>query len=245
MLSIKNLFASIDGAKILKGFNLEVKPGEIHAIMGPNGSGKSTLSSCIAGKENCEVNAGEIKFFSETLLEIPIHERALKGIFLAFQYPPEVPGVSNINFLKSAINSKRKHNNLDPISPNEFFEKFNAAKKMLSFDESLSMRFVNDGFSGGEKKKSEILQMLMLQPQLVILDEIDSGLDIDALKIISEGINKFHNSKNAIIIITHYNRILEYVKPDFIHIMNNGAIIKSGDSELAKELEAFGYSKWV
>jgi Fe-S cluster assembly ATP-binding protein len=244
MLSIKNLQASIEGREILRGLNLEVKAGEIHAIMGPNGSGKSTLASVLAGKENYEVTAGEVLFDGKELLEMSPEVRAREGLFLAFQYPVEIPGVSNINFLKTAINEIRAYKNLPPIEAKEFLKMIKEKQKLVEFDASLANRSLNEGFSGGEKKRNEILQLAMLQPKLAILDETDSGLDIDALRIVAQGVNKLRSAENAFIIITHYQRLLEYIVPDFVHVLYNGQIVKSGTKELALELEEKGYD-WL
>lgn len=244
MLRIKNLKASIEGNQILKGIDLEVKAGEIHAIMGPNGSGKSTLSSVLAGREEYEVEAGEITFLGQALLEMSPEERSREGLFLAFQYPVEIPGVSNINFLKAAINAKREHQGKEPISAKEFMMMVKEKQALVELRENLANRSVNEGFSGGEKKRNEIFQMAMLEPRLGILDETDSGLDIDALKIVANGVNKLRNQNNAFIVITHYQRLLDYIVPDFVHVLFNGRIVKSGDKSLALELEERGYD-WI
>ncbi len=243
MLNVSNLKASIDGNAILNGLNLEVKPGEIHAIMGPNGSGKSTLSNVLAGKEDYDVS-GSVLFNGKDLLELSAEERAREGIFLAFQYPIEIPGVSNANFLKTAIAEKRKHLGLEPLAPAEFLKMMREKMKLVEMDQSFVSRSVNEGFSGGEKKRNEIFQMAMLEPQLAILDETDSGLDIDALKIVSKGLNQLKTKDNAFIIITHYQRLLDYIVPDFVHVLYNGKIVKSGDKSLALELEEKGYD-WI
>jgi Fe-S cluster assembly ATP-binding protein len=243
MLNIKNLRASIENKSILNGLNLEVKPGEIHAIMGPNGSGKSTLSNVLAGKEDYEVS-GSVLFNGKDLLELSAEERAREGIFLAFQYPIEIPGVSNANFLKTAIAEKRKHLGLDPLAPAEFLKMMREKMKLVEMDQSFVSRSVNEGFSGGEKKRNEIFQMAMLEPKLAILDETDSGLDIDALKIVSNGVNQLKTKDNAFIIITHYQRLLNYIVPDFVHVLFEGRIVKSGDKSLALELEEKGYD-WI
>ncbi len=243
-LKIKGLKASIDGNQILKGIDLEIKPGEVHAIMGPNGSGKSTLSSVLAGREEFEVEAGEVSFLGHNLLELAPEERAREGVFLAFQYPVEIPGVSNINFLKAAINAKRKHQGLDDISAKEFMMMVKEKQALVELKQSLANRSVNEGFSGGEKKRNEIFQMAMLDPKLGILDETDSGLDIDALKIVANGVNKLKTKDNAFIVITHYQRLLNYIVPDFVHVLYNGRIVKSGDKSLALELESKGYD-WI
>lgn len=243
-LKIKGLKASIDGNQILKGIDLEIKPGEVHAIMGPNGSGKSTLSSVLAGREEFEVEAGEVSFLGHNLLELAPEERAREGLFLAFQYPVEIPGVSNINFLKAAINAKRKHQGLEDISAKDFMMMVKEKQALVELKQSLANRSVNEGFSGGEKKRNEIFQMAMLDPKLGILDETDSGLDIDALKIVANGVNKLKTKDNAFIVITHYQRLLNYVVPDFVHVLYNGRIVKSGDKSLALKLESKGYD-WI
>ena len=245
MLSIKDLRATIDGKEILKGINLEVKAGEIHAIMGPNGSGKSTLAAVLTGREGYEVTAGEVWFEGKNLLELPAEERARMGIFLAFQYPVEIPGVSITNFMKSAVNEVRKYKNLESLSSVDFLKLMREKEKLVGLTKELASRAVNVGFSGGEKKRNEIFQMAMLEPSLGILDETDSGLDIDALKIVSEGVNKLRNDKNAFIVITHYQRLLNYIVPDFVHVLYNGRIIKSGDKSLALELEENGYDTLI
>lgn len=241
MLSIKNLHASIDGKEILKGINLEVKAGEIHAIMGPNGSGKSTLSAVLAGREDYEVTEGEVTFNGKDLLELSPEDRAREGVFLAFQYPVEIPGVSNINFLKTALNEIRTYKGQAPIEAKDFLAMVKKKQKLVELDVKLANRSVNEGFSGGEKKRNEIFQMAMLEPKLAILDETDSGLDIDALRIVSNGVNKLKSTENATIIITHYQRLLDYIVPDVVHILYNGRIVKSGPKELALELEEKGY----
>ena len=243
MITIKNLHASVEGKEILKGINLSVKAGEVHAIMGPNGSGKSTLSSVLAGKEDYDVTEGEVLFNGMNLLDMAPEVRAREGLFLAFQYPIEIPGVSNINFLKTAINEIRAHKGLDPIQPKDFLAMVKEKQKLVELDGKLANRSVNEGFSGGEKKRNEIFQMAMLQPKLAILDETDSGLDIDALKIVANGVNTLKNKENAFIVITHYQRLLDYIVPDFVHILYNGRIVKSGTKELALELEANGYDE--
>ena len=242
--SIKNLRASLEGNQILKGINLEVKPGEVHAIMGPNGSGKSTLSSVLAGREDYEVEADEVTFLGKDLLELAPEERAREGLFLAFQYPVEIPGVSNINFLKAAINAKRKHAGLDDITAKDFMAMVKEKQAMVELKSNLANRSVNEGFSGGEKKRNEIFQMAMLEPKLGILDETDSGLDIDALKIVSNGVNKLRGADRSFIVITHYQRLLDYIVPDFVHVLFEGRIVKSGGKELALELEEKGYD-WI
>jgi Fe-S cluster assembly ATP-binding protein len=244
MLSIKNLRASVEGNEILKGLNLEVKVGEVHAIMGPNGSGKSTLASILAGKSDYEITSGTVIFDGKDLLEMNPETRACEGVFLAFQYPVEIPGVSNINFLKTALNEIRAYKNLPPVEAKEFLKSLKEKQKLVEFDAALAGRSLNEGFSGGEKKRNEIFQMAMLDPKLAILDETDSGLDIDALRIVSKGINKLRSDKNAFLIITHYQRLLEYVIPDFVHVLYNGQIVKSGGKELALELEKKGYD-WL
>ena len=244
MLKIKNLHAGIEETKILKGINLEVNAGEIHAIMGPNGSGKSTLSAVIAGNENYEVDEGTVSLYDEDLLELDPDERAHKGVFLSFQYPVEIPGISVSNFMKAAINEKRKNLGVEPISAKDLLHKMREKMELLNMKPGYLSRNMNEGFSGGEKKRNEIFQMAMLEPKLSILDETDSGLDIDALKIVANGVNKLKSSENATIIITHYQRLLNYIVPDFVHVLHDGKIIKSGGKELAHELEAKGYD-WV
>lgn len=244
MLSIKNLKASVEGKEILKGLNLEVKAGEIHAIMGPNGSGKSTLASVLAGREDYEITDGEVNFDGKDLLDLSPEDRAREGLFLAFQYPVEIPGVSNINFLKTALNEVRAYKNLPPIEGKEFLTLLKDRQKLLEFDASLANRSLNEGFSGGEKKRNEILQLAMLEPKLSILDETDSGLDIDALRIVSQGVNKLRTANNAFIVITHYQRLLEHIVPDYVHVLYKGRIVKSGTKELALELEEKGYD-WL
>ena len=244
MLKIENLHARIEEKEILKGINLNVKAGEIHAIMGPNGSGKSTLSSVIAGKEEYEVTEGDIYLNDENIEDLAPEERAHKGIFLSFQYPVEIPGVSVTNFIKTAINETRKANGLEELSAKDMLQKIRATAEMLEIDRKFLSRSLNEGFSGGEKKRNEIFQMAMLEPKLAILDETDSGLDIDALKIVANGVNKLRNENNAVIVITHYQRLLEYIVPDYVHVLHNGKIVKSGGPELALELEEKGYD-WV
>jgi Fe-S cluster assembly ATP-binding protein len=241
MLSIKNLHASIDGKEILKGINLEIKVGEVHAIMGPNGSGKSTLAAVLAGRSEYEVTEGEIIYNGKNLLELEAEDRAREGVFLAFQYPIEIPGVSNINFLKTAIGEIRAYKGLDPMKAKDFLMMLKEKQKLVEIDRTLVSRSINEGFSGGEKKRNEIFQMAMLEPKLSILDETDSGLDIDALRIVANGVNKLKSEDNATIIITHYQRLLDYIIPDFVHILYNGKIVKSGLKELALELEEKGY----
>ena len=245
MLKINNLHAKIeDGAEILKGINLEIKPGEVHAIMGPNGAGKSTLSSVIAGKEDYEVTAGEILFEGEEISGDAPEERAHKGIFLSFQYPVEIPGVSVTNFIKAAMNENRKANGLEELSAKEMLALIRENSEKLEIKKDFLGRSLNEGFSGGEKKRNEIFQMMMLNPKLAILDETDSGLDIDALRIVADGVNKFRNEGNAVLLITHYQRLLNYIQPDFVHVLADGKIIKTGDKSLALELEDKGYD-WL
>ena len=244
MLSIKNLHASIGDKEILKGINLEVKAGEIHAIMGPNGAGKSTLSAVIAGNENYEVTQGEILLENQDISELAPEERAHKGVFLSFQYPVEIPGVSVTNFMKTAINETRKANGMEDMPANEMLKVIREKSELLEIDRKFLSRSLNEGFSGGEKKRNEIFQMAMLEPKLAILDETDSGLDIDALRIVANGVNKLKSDKNAIIVITHYQRLLDYIVPDFVHVLHNGKIVKSGGKELALELEEKGYD-WI
>ena len=244
MLSIKNLHASIGVKEILKGINLEVKAGEIHAIMGPNGAGKSTLASIIAGNENYEVTGGEITLDGEDLSELAPEERAHKGVFLSFQYPVEIPGVSVTNFMRTAINETRKANGQEEMSAKEMLKVIREKSELLEIDRKFLSRSLNEGFSGGEKKRNEIFQMAMLEPKLAILDETDSGLDIDALRIVANGVNKLKSDKNAIIVITHYQRLLDHIVPDFVHVLFNGKIVKSGGKELAHELEEKGYD-WI
>lgn len=244
MLSIKNLHAAIGDKEILKGINIEVKAGEVHAIMGPNGSGKSTLSAVIAGNENYEVTDGEVFLDGEDLADLAPEERAHKGVFLSFQYPVEIPGVSVTNFMKTAINETRKANGQEEMSANEMLKVIREKSELLEIDRKFLSRSLNEGFSGGEKKRNEIFQMAMLEPKLAILDETDSGLDIDALRIVANGVNKLKSEKNAIIVITHYQRLLDYIVPDFVHVLYNGRIVKSGGKELAYELEEKGYD-WI
>lgn len=244
MLSIKNLQAKIGDKQILNGINLEVRPGEVHAIMGPNGSGKSTLASVLAGREEFEVTGGEVVYNGKNLLEFSPEDRAREGVFLAFQYPVEIPGVSTINFMKTAVNQIRKYRGQELLDAVSFLGVMKEKMKLVEIDQSLLNRALNEGFSGGEKKRNEIFQMAMLEPKLSILDETDSGLDIDALKIVSNGVNKLRNSNNATIVVTHYQRLLEYIVPDFVHVLYKGKIVKSGGKELALELEAKGYD-WI
>ncbi len=243
MITIKNLHASVEGKEILRGINLEIKAGEVHAIMGPNGSGKSTLSSVLAGREDYEVTEGEVTFNGKDLLEMAAEDRAREGLFLAFQYPVEIPGVSNINFLKTAINEIRHYKGQEAIPAKDFLSLVKEKQKLVELDGKLTNRSVNEGFSGGEKKRNEIFQMAVLEPKLAILDETDSGLDIDALKIVANGVNALKNEHNAFVVITHYQRLLDYIVPDFVHILYNGKIVKSGTKELAMELEAKGYDE--
>jgi len=244
MLKINNLHASVEDKAILRGINLEVKPGEVHAIMGPNGSGKSTLASVIAGKEEYEVEQGEILLEDENIDELAAEERAHKGIFLSFQYPVEIPGVSVTNFMKTAINESRKAKGLEDMPANEMLKMIREKSEMLEIDRKFLSRSLNEGFSGGEKKRNEIFQMAMLEPKLAILDETDSGLDIDALRIVANGVNKLKSKDNAVIVITHYQRLLDYIVPDFVHVLHNGQIVKSGTKELAHQLEEKGYD-WI
>jgi Fe-S cluster assembly ATP-binding protein len=243
MITIKNLHASIGDKEILKGINLEIKAGEVHAIMGPNGSGKSTLSSVLAGREDYEVTQGEVIFNGKNLLELPPEDRAREGLFLAFQYPVEIPGVSNINFLKTAVNEIRAYKGQEEMPAKDFLALVKEKQKLVELDGKLANRSVNEGFSGGEKKRNEIFQMAMLNPKLAILDETDSGLDIDALRIVATGVNALKSKDNAFVVITHYQRLLDYIVPDFVHILYKGKIVKSGGKELALELEAKGYDE--
>ncbi len=244
MLRIKNLQARIEEKEILKGINLEVKAGEVHAIMGPNGSGKSTLASVLSGRETYEVTGGSVLFEGKDLLELSPEERACEGLFLAFQYPVEIPGVSTINFLKTAVNAIREYRGEEAMDAVSFLKMMKEKTKLVEIDEALLKRSLNEGFSGGEKKRNEIFQMAMLEPKLTILDETDSGLDIDALRIVANGVNKLRNKNNAVIVVTHYQRLLDYIVPDFVHVLYNGRIVKSGPKELALELEAKGYD-WI
>jgi len=244
MLKIENLHASINGSEILKGLSLEINAGEVHAIMGPNGAGKSTLASIIAGKEDYEISSGNISFDGKDLLELSIEDRAREGVFLAFQYPVEIPGVSNVNFLKTAINEIREHKGLTPLSAKDFLSLVKQKSALVDLDASLASRAVNEGFSGGEKKRNEIFQMAMLEPKLAVLDETDSGLDIDALRIVAGGVNTLKSKENATLVITHYQRLLDYIVPDFVHVLYDGKIVKTGGKELALELEEKGYD-WI
>jgi Fe-S cluster assembly ATP-binding protein len=244
MLTIENLHAQVEGKAILKGIDLDVKAGEVHAIMGPNGSGKSTLSSVVAGNEDYEVTQGEILLKGEDLSDLDTEQRAHKGIFLSFQYPIEIPGVSVTNFIKTAINANRKAQGLNDMPASELLKKIREKAKLLEIDSKFLSRSLNEGFSGGEKKRNEIFQMAMLEPTLAILDETDSGLDIDALKIVANGVNKLRSDDNAVVVITHYQRLLDYIVPDFVHVLYDGKIVKSGTKELAHELEAKGYD-WI
>jgi Fe-S cluster assembly ATP-binding protein len=244
MLSINDLRASIEGKEILKGINLEVKPGEVHAIMGPNGSGKSTLASVLAGREEYEVTGGSVSFEGKNILDMAPEERAAEGIFLAFQYPVEIPGVTTINFLKTAVNEIRKYRGENPLDAAQFLKMVREKAKLVSMNDSLLKRALNEGFSGGEKKRNEIFQMAVLEPKLAILDETDSGLDIDALRIVSEGVNSLRSPERATIVVTHYQRLLDYIVPDYVHVLYKGRIVKSGPKELALELEEKGYD-WI
>lgn len=244
MLSISNLQASIGEKQILKGINLEVNAGEVHAIMGPNGSGKSTLASVLAGREDYEITEGSVIFDGKDLLEMAPEERAAEGIFLAFQYPVEIPGVSTTNFLRTALNEIRKYHGQDPLDAVQFLKLMKEKMKLVNIDQTLLSRALNEGFSGGEKKRNEIFQMAMLEPRLAILDETDSGLDIDALRIVAEGVNKLRSPERATIVVTHYQRLLDYIVPDFVHVLYKGRIVKSGPKELAYELEEKGYD-WI
>ena len=245
MIKIENLHVEVDGNQILKGINLEVKAGETHAIMGPNGSGKSTLAQVLAGHEDYEVTQGKVEYLNKDLLEMDVDERACEGVFLAFQYPVELPGVNNTYFLKSALNAQRKYRGEKEIDAMEFMDLIGDKIKLLNLKDSLLKRPVNEGFSGGEKKRNEIFQMAILKPKLALLDETDSGLDIDALRIVAGGVNTMRNKENAIIIVTHYQRLLNYIVPDFVHVLVDGKIISSGDKNLALELEEKGYDKII
>ena len=244
MLKIKDLKANIEDKEILRGINLEVKPGEVHAIMGPNGSGKSTLASVLAGREEYEVTGGSVDFMGSDLLELSAEFRAREGIFLAFQYPIEIPGVTTTNFMKTALNQIREHRGLEKLDAVAFLKRMKEKMKLVEIDQSLLSRSLNEGFSGGEKKRNEIFQMAMLEPKLAILDETDSGLDIDALRIVANGVNALRSSDNATIVVTHYQRLLDYIVPDFVHVLYNGRIVKSGTKDLALELEEKGYD-WI
>ena len=244
MLEIKNLSASVGGKTILKGINLSIKPGEVHAIMGPNGSGKSTLAQVLAGRDSYTVEGGEVNFLGKDLLDMSPEDRACEGIFLAFQYPVEIPGVSNSYFLRSAMNAMKKYRGEPPVDAMDFLALVKEKARLVHMDEALINRAVNEGFSGGEKKRNEIFQMAVLDPKLAILDETDSGLDIDALKIVAEGVNALRRPDRAVLVITHYQRLLDYIVPDFVHVLADGRIIKSGDKNLATELEAKGYG-WL
>ena len=244
MLSVKDLYVSVEGLEILKGINLEVKPGEVHAIMGPNGSGKSTLANVLAGKEEYEVTSGEVTYFGEDLLEMSPEDRARQGLFLSFQYPVEIPGVPMVNFLKTAVNEHRKYRGEKELTAGEFLKLMREKKELVEMDTQLTNRSVNEGFSGGEKKKNEIFQMALLEPKLAILDETDSGLDIDALKTVAHGVNALRTPDNATIVVTHYQRLLEYIIPDYVHVLYKGKIVKSSGKELALELEEKGYD-WI
>ena len=244
MLKIENLHASVGDKEILRGINLEVKPGEVHAIMGPNGSGKSTLASVIAGNEKFTVTQGSVSFMGEDLLDLPIEERSRKGLFIGFQYPVEIPGVSMANFMKIAVNEQRKYKGFEPLTAAQFLKMMREKSAIVELDPKLTSRAVNEGFSGGEKKKNEIFQMAMLDPKLAILDETDSGLDIDALRIVATGVTKLHTPQNATVVITHYQRLLDYIVPDFVHVLYKGKIIYSGDKSLALKLEKEGYD-WL
>lgn len=244
MLKINNLHANIGDKEILKGLSLEINPGEVHAIMGPNGAGKSTLSSVLVGHPSFEVTEGEIEFEGESILDLEPEERAHLGMFLSFQYPVEIPGVSMVNFMRAAVNERRKAQGLDPMNATEFLKLMKEKRTLVELDSKLANRSVNEGFSGGEKKRNEIFQMAMLEPKLAILDETDSGLDIDALRIVANGVNALRSPERSAIVITHYQRLLDYIKPDFVHVLHNGRIVKSGGPELALELEEKGYD-WL
>jgi Fe-S cluster assembly ATP-binding protein len=241
MLTIQNLHAGIEGKKILNGINLEIKPGEIHAIMGPNGSGKSTLASVLAGRSDYEVIEGSVEFLGKDLLEMSPEQRAAEGLFLAFQYPVEIPGLNTVNFIKTAVNEVRKYRGEAPLDAVTFLKRMKERMALVNIEQTLISRSLNEGFSGGEKKRNEIFQMAMLEPRLAILDETDSGLDIDAIRIVSNGVNKLRNKDNAVLVVTHYQRLLDYIVPDFVHVLYNGRIVKSGSKELALELEERGY----
>jgi Fe-S cluster assembly ATP-binding protein len=244
MLTINDLKASIEGKSILNGINLSINPGEVHAIMGPNGAGKSTLSSVLAGRADYEVTGGTVDFMGKDLLELSPEDRAREGLFLAFQYPVEIPGVSSTNFLKTAINEKRKYLGLEPMEATDFLKFMRSKMEEMEMDKSLTSRSLNEGFSGGEKKRNEVFQMAMLEPKLCIMDETDSGLDIDALRLVSTGVNKLRDGERSFLVITHYQRLLDYIVPDYVHVLYKGRIVKSGDASLAKELEVKGYD-WI
>src|SRR5690554_292539 len=244
MLNIKDLHASIEDKAILKGLNLHVKPGEVHAIMGPNGSGKSTLAQMLAGRDDYRVDSGEVEWLGQNLLEMPIEERARSGIFLAFQYPIEIPGVSNAYFLRAAVNAVRRHQGLEELDAMDFLKRVKEEMKVVGMREEFLYRSVNEGFSGGEKKRNEVLQMSLLEPKLAVLDETDSGLDIDALRVVADGVNRLRSPERGMIVITHYQRLLDYIVPDYVHVLAGGRIVRSGGSELAHELEKRGYG-WV
>lgn len=241
MLSIQDLHAGIEGKKILNGINLHIKAGEVHAIMGPNGSGKSTLANVLAGRTDYEVSRGTVEFLGNDLLELSPEKRAGEGLFLAFQYPVEIPGLNTINFIKTAVNEVRKYRGQDPLDAVRFLKMMKEKMALMNIEQSLLSRSLNEGFSGGEKKRNEVFQMAMLEPKLAILDETDSGLDIDAIRIVSNGVNKLRNKDNAVLVVTHYQRLLDYIVPDFVHVLYNGRIVKSGTKELALELEERGY----
>jgi Fe-S cluster assembly ATP-binding protein len=241
MLTIQNLHAGIEGKKILNGINLDIKPGEVHAIMGPNGSGKSTLASVLAGRSDYEVLEGSVEFMGKDLLELSPEDRAAEGLFLAFQYPVEIPGLNTVNFIKTAVNEIRKYRGEAPLDAVTFLKRMKEKMALVNIEQTLLSRSLNEGFSGGEKKRNEVFQMAMLEPRLAILDETDSGLDIDAIRIVSNGVNKLRNKDNAILVVTHYQRLLDYIVPDFVHVLYNGRIVKSGPKELALELEERGY----
>tara|TARA_B100000886_G_C20303826_1_gene440886 strand:+ start:122 stop:874 length:753 start_codon:yes stop_codon:yes gene_type:complete len=244
MLNIKDLYAKVEEKDILKGLSIEVKPGEVHAIMGPNGSGKSTMGNVLSGRPGYEATAGSVTFKGKDLLELETEERAREGLFLAFQYPVEIPGVSNMEFLKAAVDAKRKHQGLDEISSVDFLKLARETCKRVNLDASFLKRGVNEGFSGGEKKRNEIMQMMLLEPELCILDETDSGLDIDALQVVADGVNAMRDGKRSFLVVTHYQRLLDYIVPDYVHVLAGGRIVKSGDKSLALELEAKGYG-WL
>ena len=241
MLTIQNLHAGIEGKKILNGINLEIKPGEVHAIMGPNGSGKSTLASVLAGRSDYEVLEGTVEFLGKNLLDLSPEDRAAEGLFLAFQYPVEIPGLNTVNFIKTAVNEIRKYRGEDPLDAVTFLKRMKEKMALVEISQVMLSRSLNEGFSGGEKKRNEVFQMAMLEPKLAILDETDSGLDIDAIRIVSNGVNKLRRKDNAVLVVTHYQRLLDYIVPDFVHVLYNGRIVKSGPKELALELEERGY----